>query len=70
MLENSPTLSCGRNWSGLSTWMFSDSIACFTFVFVHLAPSMSHSSLLLISKSTRTVMLRPGAWPSTISVST
>ena len=70
MFENSPTLSCGRNCSGLSTWMFSFSISCFTLAFVQGAPSIFQTSLFRMSKSTRTVMLRPGPCPSTISVST
>ena len=75
MFENSPTLSCGRNWSGLSTWMLSFAIASFTSPFLaccHFSsPFLScHFSWFLTLKSTRTVRFLPGATPSTSSVST
>mmetsp|Transcript_8089 Transcript_8089/g.20047 ORF Transcript_8089/g.20047 Transcript_8089/m.20047 type:complete len:219 (+) Transcript_8089:2218-2874(+) len=68
--ENWPTLSWGRNWSGLSTWMLSDCIFSLTAALLTFTPFIFHSSLLWMSKSRRTTRLSPGALPSTSSVST
>ena len=64
MFENWPTLSCGRNWSGLSTWMLSSFIRARTAFCVDALPSSVHACLLSTSNSTRTTAFAGSSYSS------